>query len=364
MHHRVPRLHGAWYKFRTLFSEELIALLLVLFVFAVPAGATTRFENRSLFMNNPEPGVTTTYKLSLDYMTQEPVGSLDLLFCESPIPYDPCVKPQGLNIANAVLSDQTGETGFTMNILSDTHIVLSRTPAMVDSGGGSGLGSKSTYTFSNMVNPVDQSKPFSIRLKSHQSTDASGAFIDFGSVRGSVGKGIIIQTQVPPMLIFCAAEIVDPNCLTTNENYFTDMGTLSDEQTLTAQSQFAVGTNASGGFAITVAGDPLTAGTTVIDGMPSPAASKLGDNQFGINLVENDELGIGGNPEGTWLNAVPSADYNTPNVYKYVPGDVIAYSPNVSLIKKFTVSYIVNVDSGLKAGVYTTTINYIASGRF
>ena len=359
MHHRVPRLHGAFFKFRTLFSEELIALLLVLFVFVVPAGATTRFENRSLFMNSVTPGATTSYKLSLDYMTLEPVGSLDLQFCMSPIPYDPCVKPQGLDITHATLGEQTGEVGFSLQVLSDTHIILSRSSEMIV-----GIGSKSTYTLENVVNPVDLPQSFSIRLKSHASQNATGPLIDFGSVRGDVGDGITIMTQVPPMLIFCAAEVVDENCFSTNENYFSDMGTLSKDGTLTAQSQFAVGTNASAGFVVTANGEPLTAGTNVIDGVATPTQSRIGRNQFGINLVANNELNVGHDPEGTWTNALPTADYGQPNMYKYVSGDTIASSPNVSLIKKFTVSYIVNVSPSLRAGVYTTTINYIASGRF
>lgn len=359
MHHRLPRLHGAVFKLRTLFSEELIALLLVLFVLAAPVGATTRFENRSLFMNSVTPGATTSYKLSLDYMTLEPVGSLDMLFCVSPIPTDPCVTPAGLDVSGATLSDQTGETGFSISQISQNHIVLSRASTMI-----AGSGSKSTYLFDNIVNPTDVSEAFSIRLTSHASSDASGVHIDFGSVRGKVGEGIILMTQVPPMLIFCAAEEVEENCFGTSETYFTDMGTLSDDGTLTAQSQFAVGTNASGGFAVAAFGAPLTAGTNVIDGILDPTQSQTGRNQFGINLVENSDLNIGHDPEGTWTNAVPSPDYSQPNVFKYVPGDVIAYSPNVSLIKKFTVSYIVNVSPSLKAGVYTTTINYVASGRF
>jgi hypothetical protein len=89
-----------------------------------------------------------------------------------------------------------------------------------------------------------------------------------------------------------------------------------------------------------------------------------GTNQFGINLVENTVPAIGGNPEGTWANAIPSADYGIPNKYKFVSGDVVAYSPNVSLMRKFTVSYILNSSKDLRAGVYTTTITLIASGRF
>lgn len=310
-------------------------------------------------MNSVEPGATTSYKVSLGFMTPASVGSIDMLFCNSPIPYDPCVTPTGLNVSNVVLANQTGETGFSISVQSENHIVLSRAPQMVV-----GNGEMASYTFNNVINPSDTSQPFSIRLRSHASTDATGPQIDFGSVRGAVGNGVTIETQVPPMLIFCVSRKVEENCVNTDETYYTDMGTLSDKTTLTAQSQMAVGTNASGGFAITVSGNPLTAGTNVIDAPSVPTKSEPGVNQFGINLVANDELNVGQNPEGTWANAVPTPDYSEANKYKYVPGDVIAYSPNVSLMKKFTVSYIVNSSPNLRAGVYTTTINFIASGRF
>jgi hypothetical protein len=221
-----------------------------------------------------------------------------------------------------------------------------------------------SYKFDNIKNPTDTSKAFSIRLRSHGSTDASGPLIDFGSVRGQVTESITIETQVPPMLIFCIAQQVDDNCAGTNDNYYSDMGQLAADSTLTAQSQMAVGTNASGGFAITASGNPMSAGTNVIDSPTTPTESKQGTNQFGINLVANNMPVVGSDPEGIWANAIPSPGYDEPNHYKYVSGDVIAYSPNVSLMRKFTVSYIVNSSPDLRAGVYTTTITYIASGRF
>lgn len=359
MHHRLPRFHVAFFKLRTLFSEELIALLLVLFIFAVPAGATTRFENRGLLMKTSEPSATTSYVLSLSYMSPEPVGSLDMLFCVSPIPYEDCITPPGLDVSNAVLSSQLGEMGFSILSKTTNHIVLTRPSAMINSSSAA-----SSYTFDNIKNPSSSNQSFSIRLKSHSSVNATGPQIDFGSVKGQVNDGIVITTQVPPMLIFCAAQEVEQDCVATNETYYTDMGVLDKDSTLTARSQMAVGTNATGGFAITVNGSSLTAGNNVIDSPASPMENTPGKNQFGINLVENNELNIGENPEGVWANAVPSTDYNQPNRYKYVAGDVVAYSPNVSLMKKFTVSYIVNVSPSLKAGVYTTTLNYIASGRF
>lgn len=359
MRHRLLlRLHAFIFTWRHVIPEELFALFLVLFIFIAPASAATRFDQRSLFMNSSAPGVTTSYTVSFRYMTPEAVGSVDMLFCDSPIPYDPCVVPPGLDVSHATLSQQTGETGYSILSQTANHIVLSRTPTVITPG------VSSSYTFDNIVNPNETGTAFAIRLRSQASTDTSGPQIDFGSVRGQVTNSIVLQTQVPPMLMFCVAGEVSDDCSTTNDINYTDMGQLSAQTTLLAQSQMSIGTNASGGFAITATGTPLSAGTSVIDGSPTPTVSKQGVNQFGINLVANNAPIVGSNPEGAWTNAIPMPDYSMPNHYKYVPGDVVAYSPNVSLMKKFTVSYVVNSSPNLRAGVYTTTITYIASGRF
>lgn len=358
MQHLLLRLHALVFGWRHIWTEELLALFLVLLVIVSPADAVgTRFLERSLYINSAVPGATTSYKVSLQYVTPAAVGSVDMLFCESPIPIDPCVTPAGLDASQAVLSSQTGETGFTIASQSTNHILLSRPPTVITNA-------PSSYTFDNIVNPTDSSQAFSIRLRSHSTTDATGAQINFGSVRSQVTDGISFETQVPPMLIFCLAEQVNDNCAGTNNNYYTDMGELDAESTLTAQSQMAVGTNASAGFAITASGNPLAAGTHVIDPLTTPSESTPGKNQFGINLVANNKPSVGGDPQGTWVNALPTPEYSIPNRYKFVSGDEVASSPSVSLMKKFTVSYIVNSSPDLRAGVYTTTITFLASGRF
>lgn len=358
MQHKLYKFRALLHNWRFVFPEEMIALFLALFVFVLPATATTRLTDRSLLIQNNEPGATTSYTISFNYMTPSPIGSIDMLFCINPIPDEPCVTPTGLDITGATLTNQAGETGYSISTHTANHIVLSRLPSPVATG------TAASYTLSNIVNPTDTSQAFSIRLRTHAAATTGGAHVDFGSVRSQVGKGITIETQVPPMLIFCIAEEVSDNCVSTNNNYYKDMGELTADQTLVARSQMAVGTNASGGFAITAYGTPPAAGTSVIDAPSTPTASQPGTNQFGINLVQNSLPAVGDDPEGIWANAVPTSGYNQPNKYMYTSGDIVAESPNVSLMKKFTVSYILNSSPTLRAGVYTTTINYIASGRF
>jgi len=357
MRHTWVRLHAFIFNWRHIFTEELVALVLVLFIFIAPASAAMRFQERSLYINSTVPGATTSYEVSFRYMSPQPVGSVEMLFCIDPIPYHTCVTPVGLDVSNATLSTQTGESNFAILSKSANRIVLTRATSSIPT-------TSSSYKFDNVVNPTDSSQPFSIRLKSLSSSDGTGAQVDFGSVRGQVTDGMVIATQVPPMLIFCLAQKVDYNCGGSDDIFYTDMGTLDSKTTLKAQSQMAVGTNASGGFAITANGTPMSAATNVIDAPSSPTESTPGKNQFGINLVENNDPEIGENPEGEWTNAIASPNYSVPNMYMYVPGDVVAYSPNVSLMKKFTVSYILNASPSLRAGVYTTTMTYIASGRF
>lgn len=358
MIHHLSRWHHKVHLWRRLLPDELLALVLAVLIFIAPVASATRFETRGLLMQTTQPGVTTNYTISLHYASPDPVGSVDMLFCEDPIPYMPCVVPPGLDVSNAVLDSQTGETGFAISQQSTNHILLSRMPSAPTTSG------QSSYVLKGVKNPTNTEQAFSIRMKSLGSTDGSGAQIDFGSVRGQVTNAITIEAQVPPMLIFCVAEQVDDNCFSTNDVYYHDMGTLSPSQTLVAQSQMAVGTNASQGFTITANGSPPSAGTHVITPPSSPTPSIPGSNQFGINLVENTLPSIGSNPEGSFTNAVAAAGYNIPNQYKYASGDVVAYSPNVSLIRKFTVSYIVNSNQDIHPGVYTTTLTYIASGRF
>jgi hypothetical protein len=359
MNRRLVRFHSIFFKWRTIVTEEFLALFLALLFIMPLSAAPMRFSDRSLFMQSTEPSVTTSYTISFQYMTSASVGSVDMLFCIDPIPYMPCVTPPGLNVSNATLSSQTGETGFSISQKSANRVVLSRLPSAIAPGGV-----QASYKFDNIVNSSDQTQSFAIRLKSLASTNGTGPQIDFGSIKGQVASSIVLETQVPPMLIFCAAEEVSDNCESTNGNYFTDMGDLNTNSTLTARSQMAVGTNASAGFVIYATGTAPAAATNIIDSPLTPTESQPGTNQFGINLVANTAPAIGSNPEGTWANAIPSPDYAQPDKYKYISGDVVAYSPNVSLMKKFTVSYILNAGPNLRAGMYTTTINYIASGRF
>lgn len=336
----------------------LFIVLLSVVVTTSPAYAVTRLLDRSLYTTSSEAGATADYTISFTYNTAAPTGSIDILFCIDPIPYMPCDVPAGFDISHATLTNQTGETGFSISVQTVNHIVLSRPPTSVSSE------TQASYTFHNVKNPTFQAHSYSARLATYATSNATGPITDLGSVVQQIVNSITIETQVPPMLIFCMAAYVSADCTDVGGGFYTDMGTLDPDTTLTASSQMGVGTNASSGFVVTINGTTMQAGASTIKAIDTPTPSIQGIPQFGINLRANDSPNVGADPDGDSANANPTPNYNTPNKFMFKSGDVIASAPNVSLVRRFTMSYVVNSPEDLRPGVYTTTLTYICTGRF
>ncbi len=114
-----------------------------------------------------------------------------------------------------------------------------------------------------------------------------------------------------------------------------------------------VGTNAPFGYVVSTTGNTLTSGNNVIAGMSTQGPSQAGQSQFGINLRDNNSPDVGADPSGGSGN--PTANYNVVNRFKFGNNDVIASHSFVSDNEKYTVSYIVNIDSAQPIGIYNTT---------
>ncbi|MEI9966383.1 MAG: hypothetical protein WDN67_01860 [Candidatus Moraniibacteriota bacterium] len=89
-------------------------------------------------------------------------------------------------------------------------------------------------------------------------------------------------------------------------------------------ASFNVATTAQGGYTVSFSGDPLTFESNSINPLTSGGTSAPGTEQFGFNLVANGTPGIGVDPVGGAGQA--SSGYNTPNSFKFAPGDSIAQS--------------------------------------
>jgi len=265
-----------------------------------------------------------------------------------------CVNPNGSDVSGAVLSAQSGETGFAIVSSGTNQITIGRTPSITGAGAN-------TYTFDNITNPSDVG-PFFVRISAYASSDGSGPILSFSSVAGAITIGIGLTSEVPDILYFCVAVTLPTTDCTDAVGYFIDLGILSSSTARFGTSQFLVGTNAANGYSVSVNGPTMTSGTDIINGLALPTPSTTGSPQFGMNLRANLSPLVGADP--TVGTGSPTLNYNIPNSYTYNDGDVVAGDSGRSLYELYTVSYIVNIKATQPTGVYNTTLTYICTAGF
>lgn len=342
------------------FRNLALVLLCVLYLVAsVHSTIAASFTLRSVLMSDSLAGKTdVTYTLSFSGGTTAMVGSIRLQMCQNdPFPGSPCTIPSGFDLSHAQLVDQLGATGFSIKTgTAQNELIMTRTPA--PSSGG-----LTTFTVAGVTNPTIGGTYYG-RLETFASTDASGMSQDTGGLAISfVETDVSIKTYVPPFLEFCIGNLIEnEDCATATGNYI-DFGDFSTTKASTGQTKMLVATNAEYGYSIAVTGTTLTSGTNVIPPLTVGTVSKPGTSQFGMNLRANATPAAGEDPIGLG-RGTPSADYNTPNQYKFASGDVIASYKGPDYRKVYTANYIVNIAKDQAPGVYVSTLTYIALATF
>jgi hypothetical protein len=150
-----------------------------------------------------------------------------------------------------------------------------------------------------------------------------------------------------------------------------DLGYLSPNSASTATGTFYVRAWQAGGYVVRSESDPPTntAGSgSQIAPLTTPTGSSPGTEQFGINLVDNSGPNIGANPQqvpdNTFSFGVAEPDYDTPNLFKHVKGDIVARSLTSTSVTIYTVSYLFNINETTPAGQYTFRHNLVATATY
>lgn len=321
-----------------------------LFASKVEAG---QLPTRSLYILDSNGGAVTQHQISFIFPGNSPVGSLVLEYCTSPIEPVSCTSPAGLDASSAVFANQSGATGFSVLSQNVNTIVLTRPPAAT----GPQL---NTYTFNNVTNPSNKGA-FYLRINTYASIDGTGPKADFGATAASITTAVSISTEVPPILYFCAAILIQDSCETAEGNLL-DLGTLTHTRAAVGTSRFAASTNANFGYVVQVFGSTMISGNNVLPALTAPTSSSPGTRQFGMNLRANSAPAIG--EEYTGVYGVIAPDYNIPNRFVFRDGDTLAFSPHISLFEVYTVTYLVNIEEFQPAGVYNTLLTYLCTATF
>jgi hypothetical protein len=305
------------------------------------------------------------------------IGGVVVDFClESPIVgHSSCSPPVGfdLNLANLVLANQSGITGFAISAASDGNTLIitknvadhvaPNTPIHFDLGAGGindGVVNPSTSNYTYYARAFTYN---TLAEAENYTSGNPGVYVDAGGFALSTASAMDVSTIVPPFLFFCTAQSIQGYDCTTGTVLYVNLGDLSETYTATGTSQLLILTNAGGGYGVRVQGTTLTSGNHVINAMLLPNISAIGTSQFGINLVANIGPAVGTDPVGPG-SASPTITYANPNIFTYNSGDTIINGSGVTDWRKFTVSYIANIPVAQAPGVYTTTLTYICLANF
>ena len=155
----------------------------------------------------------------------------------------------------------------------------------------------------------------------------------------------------------------------TVTNPGTNLGTLTSSAAKTATATFTVKTYLSNGYTVVQTSPGPTNSSYIMLGLTTPTISSVGTEQFGINLVANTApVTFGANPsqapDASFSFGQAAAGYDTPNYFKYVTGDTIAYSNKSSGETDYTISYLFNVSNATPGGQYTLQHVLVATSTF
>lgn len=341
----------------TVFAAVLLGLPgAQLFVFShASAGLVT---SRSLRLSTSAAAATgVTYTLSFTTSGSYNFGSVRLELCsEDPLPNQPCSVPTGLDTTFANLGSQTGVSGFTIKSITATEIVIGGLPVALNNAPVS-------FQILNMTNPLSPNTTNFGRIYTYASDDGSGPSIDDGGVTFATASQVSINTEVPPYLQFCVAQVIAGLDCSNAAGYLVDVGELSRLSPKIGEAQMLLATNAAYGAGVTVNGTTLQSGNNVIPALAAQTGQTPGVSQFGMNLRNNSNPNVGDDPVGPGVATV-SAGYNTPNQFKFVAGDSVIGTSTTTDLKKFTISFVTNINQNQAPGVYSTTISFICLANF
>lgn len=332
----------------------------LLFAFITPIHAANT-PNRSLKLSNSYAAATNVnYVFRFDIVGNYNLGSIVFEFCsEDPLPNQPCTAPVGFNSLSRTLSNQTGETGFSIDPTSTNSRILLTRASVVNST------NTLSYTFSGITNPSNNGTHFA-RIYTFNSIDGTGSYVDYGGIAFVTNNRIDFQAEVPPYLYFCGGITITGYDCGTASGLFIDFGEFNPNVTKKGSSQLMAATNAQSGYNIATYGKTMTSGNNTIAALATPTASIRGVSQFGLNLRNNTAPNVGADIASAGVQSIGfvDPDYNIPNRYMFAEGDIIARSLGATNYNKYTASYIVNVSANQNPGVYNTTLTYICLANF
>lgn len=150
-----------------------------------------------------------------------------------------------------------------------------------------------------------------------------------------------------------------------------DLDHLDVTQAKTANGTFYVRAWQADGYVVRAASSPPQneLESEQLSPLAVPSASAPGTEQFGINLVANTSPVTFGTdpqqiPDASFSFGEVAPGYDTPNMFKYAKGDIIAQSLRSTSVTVYTVSYLFNISKFTPSGQYTFNHVLVATATY
>jgi hypothetical protein len=342
------------------------------------------------------------------------------MYCTSPIFQATCTTPSGLtaqNITAATIGGSiTGAGSFSLDTTTNNSAINSAIPAGTGQCNGTLAVRENCVAVKAASGQAQTGSPTvtiaygggaSDYITNPNGSDCSGnnncqfyarvvvfsdiaytTQVDFGGLAASTAQQVDITAKVQEALNFSVGTSV--TAPSTNCAPFTDSGALalgdvngvlSIATAFGAHSYFRVNSNTLNGTVIYYSGDTLKSGANSITSVGTSAggtSSAVGSSQFGLAVDSSDTQ------SGSGYSFTDLATKTTPNNYSLGAGTIttggtakfqfdtasvttpvaIATSTGGISCDTGSVRYLGNVSTSTPAGIYTTTITYIATGTY
>lgn len=366
-------------------------------------------STRSITMSSSAPSATNvTYTVQFTPATSTTAGpGADIIvdFCSNdPLVGDSCTATVGTDVPN--FSSATVSTaGWTISTIGSGRGVK-----LLNTSTNLAAGTPVTLTIKDVTNPSNVATTLNNALgifygriltynKGTAGTDSvtPGPYVDYGGIAMSTSANINITSKVFETLSYC---VFQGACGTAPQLALGDTttGALSDTQAyVSSDAQYKIATNAAGGATVVMRGNTLcrsgtasncntaTAGSFTITSIgATEAQSATGGEQFGMcvdttgatgaltALAPYDD-GSGGTPikchTGLTSGAYSGSSYfgfddNTTTGTNSTSGSTIMQSTGPIQSYTGTFSFLGNISTTTEAGIYTTSLNTVATGTF
>ncbi len=346
--------------------------------------------SRSIQMSSSAvSAASTTYNVS--FVT--PAASFQMRgivvdFCsESPLEGDTSCSLAGFSLTGTPTVNQTaGITGWTAGTLNSN-----RTLTLTDATGITASSTTVTFDITTVTNP-SANGTFYARIYTYDlvagatsytvaDPDAGDPNIDFGGIAMSTASQLTVTAKVQERLTFCVYTS-GANCAGGSGSSISIGGSsnndvLDDTQDyVDKNAKFGISTNATSNAIVRMKGTTLTSGGNTITAIGGAAASSsAGSEQFGVCFYQSSGSGMtltapynnascntttqGAAGAGSAQFGFDDSGSGTTSTY----GDDIATKP-AGTESQGTMAFVGNIASTTEAGIYTTTLTFIATGVY